>query len=206
MTLQLRDFQGEGINGLRAGFAAGHRSQILYGPAGMGKTEVAIAMMKAASDKGTRSAMVLDRVVLCEQTSARLDKYGIAHGVMQAGHWRYRPYERAQVCSAQTLEKRGDFPGLDLLIVDECHQTRAQTIEFIKNNRNVKVVGLTASPFTKGLGAVYSNMVSCATVEYLIDQKFLVPLRVFQAKQSDMTGGTRSFWCRCGCSRPSRST
>ncbi len=35
--VQLRDFQEEGIEGLRVGFAAGHRTQILYGPTGMGK-------------------------------------------------------------------------------------------------------------------------------------------------------------------------
>jgi len=189
--LQLRPFQATGVDGLRAGFAAGHRAQILYGPTGVGKTELAMAMMKGAADRGKRAAMVLDRVVLCEQTSQRLDKYGIPHGVLQAGHWRYRPHERIQVCSAQTLEKRGDFPGLDLLFVDECHQIRRQTKEFIKNNPHVKVVGLTATPFTKGLGATFSHMVTCATTEFLVDEKFLVPLRVFQAKQIDMAGAKK---------------
>lgn len=191
MTLSLRPQQVASLDGLRAGFAAGHRVQILYGPTGFGKTEIACAMLKAADQKGTRSAMVLDRIVLCDQTSGRLDKYGIAHGVMQSGHWRYRPHERIQVCSAQTIEKRGSFPGLELLIVDEAHQTRKQTIEFIKNNPRVRVVGLTATPFTKGLGAVYTNVVSAVSTEELVDEKFLVPLRVFMAKQIDMTGAKK---------------
>jgi hypothetical protein len=55
---------------------------------------------------------------------------------MQSGHWRYRPHEKIQVCSAQTLERKGEFPGLNLLIVDEVHQQRQQTLEFIKNNTN----------------------------------------------------------------------
>ena len=154
-------------------------------------TEASISMMASAAAKGTRAAMVLDRIVLCEQTSRRLDKYGIAHGVLQSGHWRYRPYERIQVCSAQTLEKRGDFPGLELLIVDECHNTRRQTAEFIKSNPQIKVVGLTASPFTKGLGAIYTNVVSTATTEALIERNRLVPLRVFLSKQIDMTGAKK---------------
>lgn len=190
-ALALHDYQSGGIDGLRQGFLEGHRAQILYAPTGAGKTEIAMAMMKAANDKGTRAAMVLDRIVLCDQTSLRLDKYGIPHGVLQSGHWRYRPHERIQVCSAQTLEKRGDFPGLDLMFVDECHNTRKQTAEFIKNNPRVRVVGLTATPFTKGLGKIYSNMVPCTTTEHLVQSGFLVPLRVFQAKQIDMTGAKK---------------
>jgi superfamily II DNA or RNA helicase len=110
---------------------------------------------------------------------------------MQAGHWRYRPYENIQVCSAQTLERRGSFPGLNLLIVDECHQTREQTIEFIKNNPDVRVIGLTASPFTKGLGKIYDHVVSPVTTKELVDQKMLVPLRVFIAKEIDMAGAKK---------------
>lgn len=154
-------------------------------------TEIAIEMMRAAEAKGTRTAMILDRIVLCDQTSKRLDKYKIPHGVMQAGHWRYRPHERIQVCSAQTLEKRGSFPGLSLLIVDEAHQTRKQTVEFIKAHPGIKVVGLSASPFTKGLAGIYSNVVNAATTEDLVKLGNLVPLRVFLCKQIDMTGAKK---------------
>lgn len=191
MALELRPQQIKTLDALRAGFQAGHRCQMLYGPTGFGKTELAISLMAAADAKGRRAAMVLDRIVLCNQTSERLDKYNIAHGVLQSGHWRYRPYERIQVCSAQTLEKRGDFPGLELLIVDEAHQTRKQTAEFIRNNPRVRVVGLSATPFTKGLGSLYENVVAATTTEELVNAKFLVPLRVFQAKQIDMTGAKK---------------
>ena len=187
----LRPYQEAILDKLRAGFAAGHRAQILYLPTGGGKTEVAISLMDAAAKKFKRAAMVLDRIVLCNQTSARLDRWKIDHGVMQAGHWRYRPYERIQVCSAQTLEKRGSFPGLNLLIIDECHAQRDQTLEFIKNNPDVKVIGLTATPFTKGLGATYTNVVCSATTEQLTNDVFLVPLKVFIAKEIDMTGAKK---------------
>lgn len=111
---------------------------------------MAIAMMEATANKGNRSAMVLDRIALCNQTSARLEKYDIDHGVLQSGHWRYRPDRPIQVCSAQTLEKRGDFPAIDLLVVDECHCSRKDTINFIQNApEKVRTIGLSASPFTK---------------------------------------------------------
>ncbi len=191
MELQLRDYQSGAIDLLRDGFKAGHRSQILYLATGGGKTECAIALLEAARKKGTKAAMLLDRIVLCDQTSQRLDKYGIDHGVLQSGHWRYRPEEPIQVCSAQTLEKRGSFPGLSLLIIDECHQSRKHTIDFIKNNPQVKVIGLTATPFTKGMGNIYTNVVSPITTSKLVDNSSLVPLRVFVAKEIDMEGAKK---------------
>lgn len=190
-SLSLRSYQQEAIQKLREGFAAGKRAQILYLGTGAGKTEVAIAMLQATKTKGNKAAMLLDRVVLCDQTSKRLEKYDIDHGVMQAGHWRYRPYENIQVCSAQTLERRGSFPGLNLLIVDEAHATREQTVEFIKANPDVRVIGLTATPFTKGLGKIYDNVVSTVTTKQLVEDKVLVPLRVFIAKEINMEGAKK---------------
>ena len=191
MSLKLRPYQDKILDALRQGFASGKRSQILYLPTGGGKTECAIHLLNATKLKGNKSAMLLDRIVLCDQTSQRMERYKIEHGVMQSGHWRYRPFEHIQVCSAQTLEKRGSFPGLNLLIVDECHAQRAQTVEFIKNNPEIKVIGLTATPFTKGLGNVYEGVVSSITTKELVDQKMLVPLRVFIAKEIDMSGAKK---------------
>lgn len=189
--LALRDYQEAILGKLRQAFIEGHRSVVLVAPTGAGKTEMAMALLGAAADRGNRAAMILDRIVLCNQTSARLDSYGMDHGVMQSGHWRFRPGERIQVCSAQTLEKRGAMPGMKLLVVDECHNTRQQTIEFIKNNPGIKVVGLTATPFTKGLGKTYSAVVSAITTGELVSMGMLAPLRVYIAKEIDMTGAKK---------------
>lgn len=154
-------------------------------------TECAISMLSATAEKQNTAAMILDRIVLCNQTSARLDKYRIDHGVLQAGHWRHRPYEKIQVCSAQTLEKRGSLPGMKLLIVDEAHAQRKQTTTFIKNNKDVRVVGLSASPFAEGLGNTYTKVVSATTTAKLVEAKRLAPMRVFIAKEVDMNGAKK---------------
>ena len=186
----LRDYQGETLDALRQRRAEQLRGEhpagpvMLYAPTGAGKTEMAMSLMENAHGKGSRAAMLLDRIVLCNQTSARLDKYGLDHGVMQAGHWRNRPYELIQVCSAQTLEKRGSFPGLKLILVDEAHDTRKQTVEFLKNNPDIMAIGLSASPFTKGLGSIYTGgVVGATTTQHLVNQGNLVPLRVFIARE-----------------------
>lgn len=191
MALELRDYQAGSLDALRHGFAAGHRVQMLYAPTGSGKTETAIALMDATAQKGNRVAMILDRRVLCDQTSKRLEKYSIDHGVLMAGHWRYRPGEHIQVCSAQTLEKRGSFPGLQLLVVDEAHTTRQSTAEFIRNNPKIRVVGLSASPFTKGLGDIYTNVVNATTTKALVGTGQLSPLRVFVTTPIDMSGAKK---------------
>ena len=191
MGLNLRPYQEATLDALRKGFLEGNKCQILYAPTGAGKTEMAIALLEATRVKGNRAAMILDRIVLCDQTSQRLEKYSIEHGVLQSGHWRYRPDELIQVCSAQTLERRGEFPGLNLLIIDECHQTRQQTIQFIKDNPKVHVVGLTATPFTQGLAHTYKSVVSTVTTKDLVNQEVLVPLRVFIAKEINMVGAKK---------------
>lgn len=153
-------------------------------------TESALSLLLAAANKGNRAAMILDRRILVDQTSARLDKYGIEHGVLMAGHWRWRPHENIQICSAQTLEKCEYLPDLDLIIVDEAHTVRAHTKNII-NNLGLRAIGLTASPFTKGLGSLYQNIVSDVTTGNLVDTGALVPLKVFVAKEIDMTGAKK---------------
>ena len=179
------------VDKLRQGFKDGHRCQLLYAPTGFGKTEVAIYLMKATADNYKRTAMILDRIVLIDQTSLRLTKYSIDHGVLQADHWKKDPTQRIQICSSQTIERRQNFPDIDLLVVDECHITRKQITEIIQTNPKIKVIGLTATPFTKGLGHIYSNVVCASTTESLVNDKWLAPLRVFIAKEIDMKGAKK---------------
>lgn len=188
--LSLRPYQERSLEALRSGFLDGHDNQILYMPTGAGKTESAISLLVATANAGNRAAMVMDRRVLVDQTSARLAKYNIDHGVLMAGHWRYRTGEKIQICSAQTLEARGAFPGLKLLIVDEAHTVRKSVTDFIRNS-GIKTIGLTASPFTKGLGSIYSNVISEVTTKNLVDEGSLVPLKVFISKEIDMTGAAK---------------
>lgn len=190
-TLSLRSHQNSSIEMLRSGFAQGHSAQMLYLPCGGGKTEIAVAMMDASQKKNKRNAMLVDLTLLCAQTSARLQRYSIDHGIIQPKSPRYRPELPIQVCMIQTLEARGDFPSVDLLVVDEAHTMRASVLEFIRHNPSVKVVGLSGSPFTKGLGSVYTNVVSPITINQLVQDGFLINPRVFIAKQIDMTGAKK---------------
>ena len=188
--LELRPHQKEVIEKLEEGFKT-HTRQVLCAVTGFGKTECAMAIMQDAANQGKKVAMVLDRIVLVEQTSLRLSKYGIPHGVMQSGHWRHRPYEPIQICSIQTLARRKTPLDIDLLIIDEAHVMYKTTIDYIKENPDVKVVGLTATPFTKGLADIYTNVVGAQPMQHLVEDGWVVPLKVYIAKEIDMTGATK---------------
>ena len=59
-------------------------------------------------------------------------------------------------------------------------------------------IGLTATPLTVGLGKIYNDVVNVSTTNTLIEQGWLVPLRVFCATPIDMTGAklTAGDWAR----------
>lgn len=186
-AVALRDYQMESVDGARQGIAAGRRKQVLMAPAGAGKTEIACYMLQEAARKYSRAMFIVDRVVLVDQTSERLDRYGISHGVIQSGHWRWRPHERIQVCSAQTLERRGIPDGVSVVFVDEAHCMRKKVTEFLESTDAV-VIGLTATPFTRGMGKVYNGMVNVTTTNALIARGFLSPLKMYAARAINTEG------------------
>jgi DNA repair protein RadD len=185
--LELRDYQLGSIDGLRNLIRQGVRNMILSIPTGGGKTVVASHLMAECYGKpGKRAVFVCDRIALIDQTSATFDRYGIPHGVMQGNHWRCKPWERIQIASAQTIAKRG-WPDADLIIVDECHAVQDTVAKRIQD-RNTIVVGLTATPMTKGLGKLYDGIMTVTTTNKLTADGFLVPFRIFAASEPDMTG------------------
>ena len=184
--LDLRPYQLEAIEQVRAHIRAGAKNVCLVAPTGSGKTVIGSHLLNEASTKMRKSVFVVDRITLTNQTSETLDNYGISHGVMQGNHERVRPWERVQVASAQTLARRR-WPESDLIIVDECH-TVMKTVADRISKREAVTIGLTATPFTKGLGKLYDALVNVTTTNRLIADGFLAPYRIFAAGEPDMKG------------------
>lgn len=186
-----RECQVRARDELRAGYAEGHRCQLLMMPTGSGKTITALWIIREAMAKARRAIFVADRTVLIGQTSATADRYGLTdHGIIQAQHWRTNLSRPFQIASAQTLARR-DWPEADLIIVDECHTQLKAWTEHIPTTK-AAVIGLSATPFSAGLGKLFTNLVNAATMHELTEQGILVPMRVFRGVSADMRGAETS--------------
>lgn len=184
-----RQYQVDSIESLRNGFRDGHVRQVLAAPTGAGKSVIMLTMIRKAIEKGSRVMFICERRILVEQFSKHLDEAGIAHGVLMAKHFRFRPQELVQVASAQTLEKMESLPPFDIVFLDELHAImRASIINMIKTRPTLRIVGATATPFNPKIAAHFSNVTCVTTMSQLVNDGFLVPFRVFVAREIDTNG------------------
>jgi DNA repair protein RadD len=183
-----RPFQLSAHEQLRKGFKAGHKNQLIMAPTGAGKTYLGLRICNEAMQKGKRAVFLCDRTTLINQTSEVADAYGLSeHGVIQANHWRRQPEMLLQVASAQTIAKREYWPQLDVLVVDEAHTQMKVWTEYAMQS-GAAVIGLSATPFSNGLGKIFTNLINATTMHDLTESGVLVPMRIFSCTKPDMTG------------------
>ncbi len=77
------------------------------------------------------------------------------------------------------------------ILVHNCHTLYKAWTEHAANT-DAKVIGLSATPFSKGMGKIFSNLVNAATMHELVEQGILVPMRVFSCAKPDMKGAATS--------------
>lgn len=181
----LRDYQSTAIEALRERIRAGKRRLILCAGTGAGKTLTSASMLKDAGQKGSYVLFIVDRVALVDQTSSVFDEYGIPHGVVQGNHRRWNPYENVQVCSAQTLGRRVLPRAPNLIVVDECHCQHQSTLKLMAQYPDAVKIGLTATPFTPGLGEHWDGMVNVIPTRALINDGYLIEPKIFIARSPD---------------------
>jgi len=184
--ITLRDWQAEAQEKVRAAIRQGAKNILVVAPTGGGKTIWAAHTINAAIEKGNRAAFVVDRINLVNQTSEVFSTFGLDHGVIQSTHPMYAPHKKIQICSAQTLARRA-WPEAQLIVVDEAH-TISETVKKQLLQRKAIAIGLTATPFTKGLGKLYDAVVNVTTTNKLIEDGILAKYRIFAAQEPDMTG------------------
>lgn len=180
-----RPFQKSAREKLRAGFAAGHRRQMVMSPTGSGKTILAMFLTQESLLRNKRVIFVADRRTLINQTSEVADSLGlVSHGVLMSNHWRFNPAMPFQIASAQTLAQR-QWPDADLIIIDEAHTQLKAWTDHIMTCR-AAVIGLSATPFSDGLGKLFTNLVNATTMAELTETGVLVPMRVMSCTKVNM--------------------
>ncbi|UCS17397.1 UNVERIFIED_ORG: DEAD/DEAH box helicase [Hafnia paralvei] len=171
-----------------------YNSFMVYSPTGSGKTGLSAFITDGFVSRGMRVLMTCPYTVLVTQTAKRFIQYGLPEDEISyvwRDHPNYDPERKIQIASADTLIRR-DFPeNIDLLIVDEAHLRRKKMLEVIKYlaaETQVKVIGLSGTPFAPFLGKYYQRLIKPTTIKELMDTGVLCGYEFFAPTKPDLSG------------------
>jgi superfamily II DNA or RNA helicase len=192
LTIQPREKQIVALNMLRSAWKQ-HGSFMMYAPVGFGKTAIAALIASGFISRNMRIMFVAPYTVLLDQTANRFIEYGLPAeeiGYIWRDHPAYDPQRLIQIASADTLIRR-DFPeNIDLLIIDEAHLKRKKILEIIDHltaNTDVKVIGLSGTPFSAWLGTYYQKLIKPTTMKELISIGALSKYEFYAPSHPDMS-------------------
>jgi superfamily II DNA or RNA helicase len=194
MAHELRDDQQGALDALRDAVADRKRRICMQAPTGFGKTVLASALVGSALARGKRVLITVPIIGLIDQTVEMFASQGIYDvGVIQAKHHMTNWAQPVQVCSVQTLMNCATLPRADVVLIDEVHKWFAfygrwlsgdKTPEFAK----VPFIGLSATPWTKGLGSWFDHFHKASTIREMIEADNLSPFKVYAPSHPDLTG------------------
>ncbi len=191
MTLAaLRPHQAQSLDGLRDALRTGARRVVLQAPTGFGKTVVGAHIVAGVRQRSKRITFAVPSLGLVDQTVERLCENGLDLadiGVIQSDHPLKRPHAPIQVATAQTLTRR-ELPITDVVVVDEAHLRFDVYDRWMAESPEKIFVGLTATPWAKGMGRTWQRLVKSISLMELIRQGYLSPFRVFAPSHPDLTG------------------
>jgi DNA repair protein RadD len=193
----LREYQQRTIDQLYAWFEAGNvGNPCLVLPTGSGKSHIIAALCKDAlqSWPETRILMLTHVRELISQNAEKMRQHwpNAPMGIYSAGLGRKELGEPITFAGIQSVRSKAKQIGhVDLVIIDECHlvshkdeggyRTLLNDLRVI--NLNLRVIGLTASPYRLGHGyitdkpAIFDALIEPVSIEELIFKGFLCNLR-----------------------------
>jgi len=191
--MQLRPHQKLAIDMLRHSLQTGHKRPILAAPCSFGKTITAAYILNEVVNKGKRAVIICDRIKLIEQTLEAYDGMGLEFGVIQGDHWRTDYSKPLQIASAQTLARRLDKFGIqsfpwDLAIVDEAHTHYKYLTRIMEQLNAIPFIGMTATPYSKGLGKYYDDLIVPTTSRELLAGGYLCPVDYYSSRRIALEG------------------
>lgn len=144
-------------------------------------TVIGSEIIRGAVLRDTRTLFLAHRRELIDQTSEKLGRFGVPHGVIM-GAKRMALQQPVQVASVQTVINRvAVLPRFKLIMVDEAHHvTEGNTYaKLLKAWPEARIIGLTATPWRLdgiGLGDVFDGHILVRTPKQLRDEGYLVPV------------------------------
>lgn len=184
----LRDHQRSAIDLLSSSYLAGHRRTVLELATGAGKTRIAAEIVNRALAKGKRVCFTVPAISLIDQTVAAFESEGIDFlGVIQANHPRTHYGAPVQIASVQTLARRGIRMPFDVVIVDECHLRFDVIRDWMRDEPGTVFIGLSATPWARGMGNDWQDLVVPIRMQQLIGAGYLSPFRVYAPSHPDLS-------------------
>jgi DNA repair protein RadD len=193
----LREYQQRTITDLYAWFEAGNEGNpCLVLPTGSGKSHIIAALCKDAlqSWPETRVLMLTHVKELIVQNAEKMRQHwpNAPLGIYSAGLGRKELGEPITFAGIQSVRSKAKQIGhVDLVIIDECHLIghkdeggyRTLLSGIYETNPNVRVIGLTATPYRLGHGyitdkpAIFDALIAPTSIEELIFKGYLSNLR-----------------------------
>ncbi len=166
-SFQLRDYQKEAVSATLKHFRQSNESAVIVLPTGSGKSLVIAELARLAR----RKILVLTHVKeLVEQNHEKYQSYGITAGIYSAGLKQKDTQYQVTFASIQSAVRNlDDFcEPYSLIIIDECHRVNLASEDESSSNQyqqiiqqltrinpEVKLLGLTATPYRLGMGWIY---------------------------------------------------
>jgi superfamily II DNA or RNA helicase len=186
----LRPYQESLLANIFDAVAAGCRRLMVQAPTGAGKTIIAASINRKMIEDGYGTIFTVPWIGLIDQTVEKFRAEGIEDiGVIQADHPLTNPAARVQIASVQTLLDR-DIPAGDLVMIDEAHRWYDFYRDWMARPQwaNVPFIGLSATPWTHGLGKHYSKLIVATTITELIEQGYLSNFKAYAPSSPDLAG------------------
>ena len=187
---ELRPYQESALQAVRETVGQGVRRLVTQAPTGSGKTLLASAIVQGALRKGNRLCFVVSSLSLIDQAYEMFYDEGITDvGIIQADHVKTDWAKPIQIASIQTLRSRGVYPEAQVVIIDEVHQLHKEHIAWLQHPdwQNVPFIGLSATPWTKGLGRYFQSLLVMSTTAELIELGYLSKFKVYAADHPNLT-------------------
>ena len=205
----LRDYQQRTIDQLYDWFnktPTGNPCLVL--PTGSGKSHIVAALCKDALQSWPKTTILMlthvKELIVQNAEKMRLHWKGAPLGIYSAGIGKRQLGEPITFAGIQSVRNKAALLGhIDLVIVDECHlvshkdeggyRTLLNDLQAI--NPNLRVVGLTATPYRLGHGlitdkpALFNALIAPVSIEELVKKGYLATLRSkLTAERLDVSG------------------